>query len=69
MRAFDNWNSYLNNDGNLLHGKIRFCNKGTTDNIAIYNRDGIAIRNPEYTDIIGRTEYQVFVDNVENVTA
>lgn len=69
MRAFDNWNSYLNNDGNLLHGKIRFCRKGTTDNIAIYNRDGIAIRNPEYTDMIGRTEYQVFVDNVENVTA
>lgn len=69
MRAFDNWNSYLNNDGNLLHGKIRFCRKGTTDNVAIYNRDGIALRNPEFTDMIGRTEYQVFVDNVENVTA
>lgn len=69
MRAFDNWNSYLNNDRNLLHGKIRFCKKGTTDNIAIYNRDGVAIRNPEYTDMLGRTEYQVFVDNVENVTA
>lgn len=69
MRAFDNWNSYLNNDGNLLHGKIRFCAKGTTDNITIYNRDEIAIRNPEFTDMLGRTEYQVFVDNAENVTA
>lgn len=69
MRAFDNWNSYLDNDGNLLHGKVRFCNKGTTDNIVIYNSDEIAIRNPEFTDMLGRTEYQVFVDNVDNVTA
>ena len=69
MRAFDSWNSYLDNDGNLLHGKIRFCKKGTTTDIIIYNRDGIAIRNPEFTDRLGRTEYQVFVENVENVTA
>lgn len=69
MRAFDNWNSYLNNDRNLLHGKVRFCRKGTTDNIVIYNRDGIAIRNPEFTDLLGRTEYQVFVENADNVTA
>lgn len=69
MRAWDNWNSYLDNDGNLLHGKVRFCNKGTTDNIVIYNSDEIAIRNPEFTDMLGRTEYQVFVDNVDNVTA
>jgi hypothetical protein len=69
MREFDNWNSYLNNDGNLLHGKIRFCKKGTTDNVAIYNRDSVAIRNPEFTDMIGRTQYQVFVNNEDNVTA
>lgn len=69
MRAWDNWNSYLDNDGNLLHGKVRFCNRGTTEDIVIYNSDGVAIRNPEFTDMLGRTEYQVFVDNVENVTA
>lgn len=69
MRAFDNWNSYLNNDGNLLHGKIRFCRKGTTDNIVIYDRDNHPVRNPEFTDLLGRTEYQVFVDNADNVTA
>ena len=68
-RAWDNWNSYLDNDGNLLHGKIRFCRKGTTDDIVIYNSDGIAIRNPEFTDMLGRTEYQVFVENADNVTA
>lgn len=69
MRAFDTWTSYLDNDRNLLHGKIRFCRKGTTDNVTIYNSDGIAIRNPEFTDLLGRTEYQVFVDTDTNVTA
>lgn len=70
VRAFDNWNSYLDNDGNLLHGKIRFCKKGTTDNVTIYNSDGyVALRNPEFTDMLGRTEYQVFVDSEADVTA
>lgn len=70
VRAFDNWNSYLDNDGNLLHGKIRFCRKGTTDNVTIYNSDGtVALRNPEFTDMLGRTEYQVFVSSDADVTA
>lgn len=69
MRAWDNWNSYLNNDGKLIHGKVRFCRKGTTDNVVIYDRDGQPIRNPEFTDILGRTEYQVFLNNPDNVTA
>ena len=68
MRAWDNWNSYLDNDGNLLHGKIRFCSQGTTDNIAIYNTDGIPVRNPEYTDSLGRTQYQVFMSSEVNAT-
>lgn len=67
MRNWDNRNSYLDNDGNLLHGKIRFCRKGTTDDVIIRNSDGNPIRNPEFTDILGRTEYQVFVD--EDVSA
>lgn len=70
VRAFDNWNSYLDNDGNLLHGKIRFCRKGTTDNVTIYNSDGtVALRNPEFTDMLGRTEYQVFVSADDDVSA
>lgn len=69
MRNWDNWISYLDNGGNLLHGKIRFCRKGTTDNITIYNSSGVAIRNPEFTDMLGRTEYQVFLDVHEDVTA
>lgn len=68
-RNFDNWNSYLDNDGNVLHGKIRFCSKGTTDNVVIYNSDAIPVRNPEFTDMLGRTEYQVFVDTADNITA
>ena len=69
MRNWDNWISYLDNDGNLLHGKIRFCRKGTTDNITIYNSSGVAIRNPGFTDMLGRTEYQVFLEGREDVTA
>lgn len=69
MRAFDTWNSYLDNDGHLLHGKIRFCKKGTTENVTIYNSSDVAIRNPEFTDMLGRTEYQVFLNGEDNVTA
>lgn len=62
MRAFDNWDSYLDNDGNLLHGKVRFCRKGTTDEVIIYANDGgTPLRNPVFTDMLGRTQYQVFV--------
>lgn len=68
MRAFDNWNSYLDNDRNLLHGKIRFCRKGTTDNVAIFDNSGeTEIANPQPTDMLGRTERQVFVEG--DVTA
>ena len=69
MRAFDTWNSYLDNDGNLLHGKIRFCRKGTTDNVIIRDSDGTPLRNPSFTDMLGRTERQVFLDDDADVTA
>ena len=69
MRNFDNWDVYTDNDGNLLHGKVRFCRKGTTDDITIMNSDGAPIRNPSFTDILGRTEYQVFVGSSDDVSA
>lgn len=69
MRAFDNWNFYFDNKKNLLHGKISFCKKGTTEPITIYNSDGVAIRNPSFTSSLGRTEYQVFLDDDVDVTA
>jgi hypothetical protein len=69
MRAFDNWNFYFDKKKNLLHGKIFFCKKGTTEPIAIYNSDGVAIRNPAFTNSLGRTEYQVFLDDDVDVTA
>ena len=69
MRNWDNWDSYLDNDGNLLHGKVRFCKQGTTENIIIKNSDGIPLANPILTDILGRTEYQVFLDTSEDVSA
>ena len=69
MRNFDNLTSYLDNDGNLLHGKIRFCRKGTTDNVIIYDQDETPLRNPAFTDMLGRTEHQVFLADEDDVTA
>jgi len=69
MRNFDEWDSYLDNDGNPLHGKIRFCRRATTDNIAITDADGVALPNPMPTDILGRTASQVFLGTRENVSA
>lgn len=69
MRAFDSWQSYIDNNGKFLYGKISFCKKGTTEPIAIYNSDGVALRNPIYTNDIGQTEFQVFVDDAADVTA
>ena len=69
MREFDSWNSYLDNDGNPLHGKVRFCRRSTTDNIAITDAEGVALPNPMPTDILGRTSQQVFFGTGENVSA
>lgn len=69
MRNWDNHNSYVDNDGHLLHGKIRFCQRGTTTDIAIYNSDNDPLTNPIMTDSIGRTLYQVYYPNKTDVTA
>lgn len=69
MKNVDLWNSYLDNDGRLLHGKVRFCRKETTDNIVIYDEDDMPMTNPILTDSIGRTASQVFVPYDSNVTA
>lgn len=67
MRAWDNWVSYLDDDGRLLHGKIEFCIEGTTTRTNVYDCQGHQLANPIYTDALGRTRSQVFVD--DDVTA
>ena len=67
MRAWDSWNSYLDDEGHLFHGKVEFCIKGTTTRTNAYDYQGNQLSNPIYTDALGRTRSQVFVD--DDVTA
>lgn len=62
IRSWDNWNKYTDNDYNPLHGCIHFVvNEGNTS-APIYDKDGTALNNPQLTDIYGRTQHQVFIE-------
>ena len=68
MRNLDNYESILDNDKNFLHGKLLFCQKGTTTPEAVYSWDSehneyVAITPIVYTDVNGRTDVQVFLDD------
>ena len=68
MRNLDNYESILDNDKNFLHGKLLFCQKGTTTPETIYSWDSehneyVAITPIVYTDVNGRTDVQVFLDD------
>lgn len=67
MRNFDNWICYRDLKGNILRGCVQFNVKGGNSPAPIFDRNGTAIANPQITDILGRTQHQVFID--EDVTA
>lgn len=62
MRSFDTWNRYLDNNGNPLHGCVQFMVKDGSTVAPIFDSDGTALDNPQLTDIYGRTQHQVFID-------
>lgn len=66
MRNLDNFESILDNDKNFLHGKLLFCQKGTTTPEPVYSWDSehneyVSITPIVYTDVNGRTDVQVFL--------
>lgn len=67
LRNFDNWNRYLDNKGNILHGKLYFCYKDSNTVAPIYDSDGTELPNPIYTDIYGRTSNQVFLQSGKDI--
>lgn len=67
MRNFDLWNRYLDNQGNPLHGCVQFMVKDGNTIAPIFDSDGTALDNPQLTDIYGRTQHQVFIN--EDVVA
>lgn len=69
MRMFDLRNSYLDDEGKPLVGRIRFCKFHTTVLENIYNVNGnVPLANPMYTNTIGQTEQQVFLKDNTNYT-
>ena len=63
FRNFDNHDFYIDNDRKILHGVIEFMIKDGNTHANIYDADKTPIANPQFTDINGRTEIQVFVDS------
>lgn len=61
MRAFDSRNSYHDNDGNLLHGRITFYKNNTTEKAIIVDEYNRSIANPQPTNNIGQTNDNVFL--------
>ena len=66
-RSFDTWNRYLDNKGNPLHGCIQFMVQDGNTLAPIFDQDDTPLSNPQITDIYGRTEHQVFIN--EDVVA
>lgn len=63
FRNFDNHDFYIDNDRKILAGCLQFMLKDGTTSANIYDSDKVPIANPQITDINGRTEQQVFVDD------
>lgn len=61
-RSFDNWNKYTDNDNHPLHGCIHFVVNDGNTSAPIYDKDGTPLDNPQLTDIYGRTQHQVFIE-------
>ena len=66
MRNLDNYEQLFDNDKNFLHGKLVFCQKGTTTQEPVFAWDSehdayVSVTPIVYTDVNGRTDVQVFL--------
>ena len=68
MREFDTRENYLDSEGNPLVGRLKFCKLHTNTPEAIYNSQGNILANPVFTNDIGQTEEQVFLDDTIDYT-
>lgn len=65
MRPFQKGNSFHDDEGNLLHGRVIFYKRDTSTKQDIYDVDGNVLANPIYTNDLGQTSQQVFLDDVD----
>ena len=68
MRPFDIKNSWLDNDGKPLVGRVSFCKLHTTVLENIYDNQGYAASNPIFTNTIGQLVHQVFLKDETDYT-
>ena len=69
MRMFDNRNSWLDNEGKPLIGRVTFCKLHMTVPENIYNMNGtVVLANPQYTNTIGQLVNQVFLKDKTDYT-
>lgn len=66
MRNLDNYESILDNEKNFLHGKLVFCQKGTTTQEPVFAWDSehdayVSITPIVYTDVNGRPNVQIYL--------
>lgn len=62
MRTFDLWSRYLDNDNHPLHGCVHFVVNDGNTSAPIYDKEGTPLNNPQLTDVYGRTQHQVFIE-------
>lgn len=62
-RNFDNRDRYSDLHGKPLHGCVQFMPKDGNTPLTVFDSDGTPLSNPIVTDILGRTEQQVFVNS------
>ena len=67
-RQFDNRQSFLDNEGNPLIGRISFYKFGTTEYEDIETADGTPLPNPIFTNTIGQSVNQVFLKDNKDYT-
>ena len=67
MRSFDLHNRYYDNNNQPLRGCVMFMVKSGNTVAPIFDKNGTALDNPQLTDVYGRTQHQVFIE--EDVTA
>lgn len=66
MRMFDVKNSWLDDEGKPLIGRVKFCKLHTTVLENVYDNQGYVCNNPMYTNTIGQLDSQVFLkDNTD----
>lgn len=68
MRQFDNRQSWLDNEGKPLIGRVSFYRKGTSVLEIITDISGTSLANPILTNTLGQTVSQVFLQDNKDYT-